>query len=304
MKNNKHFYFVLLKSWLEYFYRLSAGTTAAWLVGPSLGALLYQHVDERAPLIIACIIFILITIVAMISLPSDNSNNNNGNNTIKKKRASLSSILTWEESFKYIGISTIVYHFLTRATSYTSMGNYYEQMYGIQSHQRGYLRSYQSVLSLIIQTFGLKYFVKQEQQFIVYSSLTLGILSFMETQANLHSYTLVIIPIMTLANIVLHTSLRSLLISSTSSITTSVHSILATLDVFQNAASVTVPFYRTFLFQMLNSTNDHDNHTDTSLLGDPHPQSWLVTSGFHWILGSFIFSTLLLSSSTKKTKII
>ena len=289
------------------FYRLSAGTTAAWLIGPSLGALLYQHVDERAPLIIACVIFVLITIVAMISLPSDNNNNNNDNNNKKsnikkKKSASLSSIFTWEESLKYIGMSTVLYHFLMRATSYTSMGNYYEQMYGIQSHQRGYLRSYQSVLSLIIQTFGLKYFVKQERHFIVYSSLTLGILSFMETQANLQSYTLIIIPIMTLANIVLHTSLRSLLVSSTSSITTSVHSILATLDVFQNAASVTVPFYRTFLFQMLDSTNEYDSRTDSSLLGDPHPQSWLVTSGLHWILGSFVFSTLLISSSHKKTK--
>ncbi len=290
------------------FYRLSAGTTAAWLIGPSLGALLYQHVDERAPLIIACVIFVLITIVAMISLPSDNNNNNNNdnnnnkNNIKTKKSASLSSIFTWEESLKYIGMSTVLYHFLMRATSYTSMGNYYEQMYGIQSHQRGYLRSYQSVLSLIIQTFGLKYFVKQERHFIVYSSLTLGILSFMETQANLQSYTLIIIPIMTLANIVLHTSLRSLLVSSTSSITTSVHSILATLDVFQNAASVTVPFYRTFLFQMLDSTNEYDSRTDSSLLGDPHPQSWLVTSGLHWILGSFVFSTLLISSSHKKTK--
>ena len=45
----------------------------------------------------------------------------------------------------------MIYTFVTRATSYTQLGNFYEEMYGLEPHQRGYISSYQRFLGFIVQ---------------------------------------------------------------------------------------------------------------------------------------------------------
>ena len=67
-------------------------------------------------------------------------------------------------------------------------------------------------------------------------------------------------------------------------------SVFATIDVLQNAAQVTVPFYRTMLFSLTQPSNSQQ-------IGDPDPTQWLVSSGIHWLVATLAFSFLLLKGS-------
>ena len=45
-------------------------STMAWIAGPSVGALLYKNVHERAPALLACTLFIINMLLAAVLLPS------------------------------------------------------------------------------------------------------------------------------------------------------------------------------------------------------------------------------------------
>jgi hypothetical protein len=65
-------------------------------------------------------------------------------------------------------------------------------------------------------------------------------------------------------------------------------SVLAALDVLQNATAVSVPFYRTLLFYFLGSSE--------AMKGDPNPMAWIFSSGCHWLLAACAMGYLLLPS--------
>ncbi|KAL7447959.1 hypothetical protein ACHAWC_000237, partial [Mediolabrus comicus] len=48
--------------------RLSASTTVSWIVGPSLGALLYKHVGPVAPCAVASSLFLINSVLAAVLL--------------------------------------------------------------------------------------------------------------------------------------------------------------------------------------------------------------------------------------------
>ena len=69
----------------------------------------------------------------------------------------------------------------------------------------------------------------------------------------------------------------------------SILTVLAALDVLQNAVSVSVPFYRAALFRLLAKEPD----------GDPDPIAWIFSSSWHWFLVAVVTASLLLSSQEK-----
>ena len=69
-----------------------------------------------------------------------------------------------------------------------------------------------------------------------------------------------------------------------------VFSVLAALDVLQNAVSVGVPFYRTWLFRRLPSES-------ALMRGDPDPVAWVRLSALHWLLAAALMAGLLLPRS-------
>ena len=77
----------------------------------------------------------------------------------------------------------------------------------------------------------------------------------------------------------------------------SLGSILAAVDVLQNCASVTVPFYRTLLFRILACAAEEDSNA--AMRGDPCPRMWLKSSLLHWIVATIVMSRLLLNQSDK-----
>ena len=78
----------------------------------------------------------------------------------------------------------------------------------------------------------------------------------------------------------------------------SLGSVLAALDVLSNALSVTVPFYRTFLFNVI-----ADNDDDADMIGDPTPERWLMSSFIHWTVFAIIITCLLLRPPSSAIKI-
>jgi putative exporter of polyketide antibiotics len=175
------------------------------------------------------------------------------------------------------------------------MASYYEQMYGMEPHHRGYLSSYQSILSFLIQSFlvgPLTTWIGGERRAAFYSTLLLAVATLFELQQSLLVFLMVLCPAISLSIAVLGISLQSLVTQVTPK--DSLGSVLAALDVLQNATAVTVPFYRTLLFFLLGPGGE------AGMVGDPDPMSWVVTSAVHWLICAVSIGYFLLSSEKKK----
>lgn len=292
--------------------RLTASATFAFIVGPSLGGILYKHVDKKAPALLASLLFIFNFLLATILLPNEKIqqpknrwNDNNQHQSESKLKTFLRNIKICFSSRELgsVILSILIYTWIAMATSHASMTNYYEQMFGIEPHQRGYIRSYTSVLALLFQTFFVQSTLKilgNEYNAACVASFALAFATLLELGSSFHLFLIVICPIVAVSNAILRLSLRSLVTVVTPK--ESLGSVLATLDVLRNAAAVSVPFYRTMLFQILASiSNDgieEDNHNKRSkMVGDPNPFSWSKLSLIHWSIASIILCCLLLKRS-------
>jgi hypothetical protein len=343
--------------------RLTASTTLAFIVGPSLGGFLYKNVDKKAPALLASILFIFNCFLAALFLPNeqvvpsnkldestiihkkdddanvmnddDNNNDDNNNNdhdsntNMKMKSPSPSSqnkikvlINNIQSCFssKQLGsviLSLLLYNWVSRATSYASMASYYEEMFNIEPHQRGYIRSYTSIISFTFQTFFVRKTLSKlgnEYNASCVASFAITVATLLEfgasttsssgsdSNSSFYLFLIIICPIVAISNSILRLSLRSLvtLVAPKSSI----GSVLAALDVLNNAASVSVPFYRTFLFQILApvdessmSSSSSSSSSTASMIGDPNPKMWLQSSVIHWTITTLVLCVLLLKNN-------
>lgn len=280
--------------------RLTACAAAAFMIGPAVGGYLYKHVDKKAPALIASLIFVLNFFIAAILLPNEkdiltaqaeNSKEKNKSNKFKSFTKNLKSCFTSKE-LSAVVISTLIFHFVFRATSYSSMASYYEEMFGIEPHQRGYLSSYQSILSFLFQSFFVQstlQYLGGEYKAVSAAAGAIAFATMMELSANFYLFLGLICPLVAVSNSILRLSLRSLvtLVAPKESL----GSVLAALDVLQNAASVSVPFYRTILFKVMACASKED--PAATMTGDPCPRLWLTSSLFHWILATVLMAKLL-----------
>jgi hypothetical protein len=292
--------------------RLSASTTVAWILGPSVGALLYKHVHVLAPVLLSVALFVFNFCFAAIVLPSKEEEIIG---EISKKKASntfssfASNLKSFASNLKTcfvspaLGsaiISMLLFTWFTRATSYANMASYYEEMYGMETHHRGYLSSYQQGLRFAVNSFLVGPLIQWsggERQAATYSALIMAVATFLEVNGNLHVFLLILAPAIAMSMAVMSLSLRSLITHVAPK--ESLGSVLAALDVLQNATAVTVPFYRTLLFALLGG-----EHRGT-MAGDPEPARWVLSSGVHWLVAAVAMGFLLLrsvpsSSDTKK----
>jgi MFS family permease len=269
--------------------RLNASSTVAWIFGPSFGALLYKNVDHRAPAILACALFILNILLALVLLPSDEEHVSETKKLPQKSLTSFTSNLRTCFSSKGLGsviCSLLIYTWVTRATSYAS-SDYYEEMYGMEAHHRGYLSSYQSSLRLLVQSALVGPLLKilgGERCAIFLAALLLCAATLLESQRSLPLFLVVLCPVISTCLALLNLSLRSLVTHVAPK--ESMGSVLAALDVLQNATAVSVPFYRTLLFSFLGPS--------ANTRGDPNPMAWIVSSACHWLLAAGAMGYLLL----------
>lgn len=296
-----------------YMGRLTASTTLAFIVGPSIGGVLYKNVDKKAPAFLASILFIFNFILAAILLPNEQQKQK----TFDKKQpkpdpASQGKMSTFLKNIKLcfsskqlgsVIASLLVYNWISRATSYASMASYYEQMFDIEPHQRGYIRSYTNVLSFLFQTFFVRSTLQRlgdEYNAACIASFALALATLLEFSSSFYLFLAVICPIVAISNAILRLTLRSLvtLVAPKQLL----GSVLAALDVLQNVAAVTVPFYRTALFQLMMQIGDNGQGLDyqnksLSMSGDPDPIMWLKSSFLHWMIATTALCVLLLKYS-------
>jgi len=288
--------------------RLESSSTAAWILGPSAGALLFKYVDHKAPALLASSLFVLNIVLALIFLPSKGEENsfdesepnerNNGGDSAKRSFWDNIKSCSSSQALASVVASLLIFSWIFRATSYSSMGSYYEDMYGVEPHSRGYIQSYQRVISFIVQSSLIQPVLEGaggERRAIFLAAIVLAGSTFLEAQQNFIVFLYAICPLLALSSTMMSVSLRSLLTQSAPG--DAIFSVFAAMDVLQNASAVTVPFYRAFLFRLLSRGKDQDD-ADTSsseiiMEGDPDPVAWVLCAGFHWVLASICMLYLL-----------
>ena len=180
------------------------------------------------------------------------------------------------------------------------MGSYYEDMYGVEPHYRGYIQSYQRVLGFIVQSAMIGPLLNSiggERKAACWASLILALATFFEMQQSISLFVLVLSPAISLSTTMMNVSLRSLLTRVAPE--DSIFSVFAAIDVLQNASAVTVPFYRTFLFHLLGGSSG-DLHT--AMEGDPDPVAWVLSSGIHWMIATIAMAYFLLPGGSNINK--
>ena len=197
--------------------------------------------------------------------------------------------------------SLLLLGWVTRTTSYANMASFYEEKYGVEPHFRGYIKSYQTGLSFLFQSFLVQALLTAsggEKRAAVLGAFMLAGATLCEVNASFEVFLCLVCPVVAVSVGILGVSLRSLVTQVTPK--ESLGSVLAALDVLQNAASVTVPFYRTLLFNL--AANYGSKDADASMFGDPDPKVWLLSSFFHWSLFAVAISFLLLPKFSSRGK--
>ena len=287
--------------------RITASSTVAWIIGPSLGAILYKHISPSAPALTASGLFILNSALAYCLLPTDIEREDDTTNEIKSKTTKKGSgkfITNLYECFSSsmlasVVISHLLFGWVTRTTSYSSMSTFYEEKYNVEPHVRGYLKSYQQLLNFIVQSFLLRALLTRlggERKAACIAAVVLASATLCEVDANFQVFVSVVNPLVAVSVGLIGVSLRSLLTQVTPK--DSIGSVLTALDVLQNAASVSVPFYRTFLFKLAATYGKED--VDADMIGDPEPRVWLLSSFLHWSMFAVVLMFLLLPKTMSK----
>mmetsp|Transcript_5856 Transcript_5856/g.7833 ORF Transcript_5856/g.7833 Transcript_5856/m.7833 type:complete len:487 (-) Transcript_5856:1106-2566(-) len=296
--------------------KLTSSFTVAWMVGPSAGAVLYKNIGPSSPACLACLIFMLNVVLGYFLLPTEaeDSSSRKKNNTEFVEKATFSETQSNFQKFRSnlracfsskalasIIVSLLLFSWMTRATSYLSLGNFYEDMYGIETHQRGYISSYKSVLSFLVQSFLVKTLLEKagdERRAATLAAFGLAVATLLESLASLRCYLLFVAPVISISVAILSLTLRSLLTQVAPK--DAIGSALAALDILQNIVAVSVPFYRTGLFLLLEWLTKCITSDDECMMsGDPEPRAWLLSSAIHWFLFTFAVRWLL-SSGLKK----
>lgn len=278
--------------------RMSAVSTIAWIVGPSVGALMYRYVGPRSPALLACTLFLLNILLAAKWLPSDEDSETQTPRTgrisvLQKLRSCFTS-----HNLGMVVLARLIFTWVAKATNYSHLGNFYEDMYGLQPHHRGYISSYQQFLQFLVQSTLVAVVTRRssgERQTICFFTALLAFTFLLERFRSLPLFLAVLCPLMSLSFGMTQLSLQSLLTHVVP--LHSLFSVLAALDVLQNAVSVTVPFYRTFLFRILSANND----PKSIMVNDPDPISWIWSSVCHWCVASVVIACLLLPNRQVKS---
>lgn len=233
--------------------RLSAASTVAWIAGPTVGALLYKYVDPTAPAVVACGLFVLNLILAAVLLDDlDDDESAMSSSTVKLKITNLSRIVQNLRSCfssKVLGMTVVtklITVWVTKATSYSQLGSFYEDMYDLEPHHRGYISSYQQFLQFAVNLWLVSHVLAitgGERQATVACVAVLSLAVWLESLQSLWLFLLVLCPILSLSFAISDLSLQTLVTHVAPS--SSLFSVLAAVDVLQNAVSVSVPFYRT-----------------------------------------------------------
>jgi MFS family permease len=304
--------------------RLTASSTVAWVVGPTVGALLYRYVDPRAPAVLACLLFVMNVVLATVLVDRDHGHSivvdSDENDEINKKYVTPSpkdransgpaaGAAAPNSKWKVIvnnlrccfgsrslgsAVATkLLLTWIIKATNYSQLGSFYEDMYDLQPHHRGYISSYQQLLQFVVNVRLISPVLEWaggERMATLYCVAIMAVAVYLESLRSLSLFLVVLCPVIALSFSISDLSLQTLVTHVAPP--AGMFSVLAALDVLQNAVSVSVPFYRTWLFSHLPADSSAG-----AMVGDPDPVAWVRASSFHWLLAAAILSVVLTRES-------
>jgi hypothetical protein len=299
--------------------RLNSAMIVAWIVGPSVGAILHRHVGRKMPIALACTLFLVnLALVTLLLEDIDPVSGRRGENDdiiakkekMKRSMSSSSKIhVFWSNLQSCFGsrelaaavLGRLLVAFCLRATSSDQLGSYYEEMYSLERYQRGYLSSYGQVLQLIVQSLLVSKVLRcmgGERRAIVICAALILISVVAETYRSLYLYLLIVTPVNSLATAVLSIALQSVITQAAPA--TALFSVLAALDVLQNATAVFVPFYRTFWFDALLPKSTFVS----AMHGDPDPIAFCWMSAAHWamVVVATAYTSSMIATSSAASK--
>lgn len=306
----------------KYMGRLSASSTIAWIIGPSVGGILYKYVHPKAPPLLATALFVVNIFLLLLLLPQNNQSamvdkdpslvslvSSTTSPTIRrdsfdstKSKTPLTNIVSnlslafGSKELAAVVLAQLIMTFTTQATSVTQLGSFFEEMYKLGTHHRGYIASYQQLLQFFVQAMlviPILNSVGGDIRATAYAMcFGLAVTDVLQAIVPFLSFYLVVVcPISSICSSMMKLSLSTLMTQISPQ--HSIFSVLAGVDILQNMVGVAVPFYRTLLFRLLAR---EDKLRDVLMEGDPDPQVWMISSGFHWLLGAILMTCLLLSS--------
>lgn len=279
-------------------------------MGPSVGAYLFSHVGIYAPIYVSLVLFSLNTLLVLFCLPKeeeDRTSHNDKNQSTKQgdKRTNsgfrriLSNFHACFHSdnpcLTSAVLALLVFQWTLRTTSYKNIATFYETRFGSEPYQRGYLQSYISALTFLVQSSLVRPILSYaggEVNAACGAAMLMAVANFATVKVNFLQYLVLLCPLNAIATAMLGITLKSVV--SQVAPKQSLGSVFATIDVLQNTAQVTVPFYRTFLFSLAQPADNQQN-------GDPDPNQWLISSGIHWLVTTAALSYLLLQGSSCAT---
>eukprot|EP00640_Fibrocapsa_japonica_P003247 CAMPEP_0113934382 /NCGR_PEP_ID=MMETSP1339-20121228/1713_1 /TAXON_ID=94617 /ORGANISM="Fibrocapsa japonica" /LENGTH=337 /DNA_ID=CAMNT_0000936167 /DNA_START=206 /DNA_END=1219 /DNA_ORIENTATION=- /assembly_acc=CAM_ASM_000762 len=261
--------------------QLSAATTFAFIVGPSLGGMLFKR-NKAYPGLVAAMLFLIDSAIVIFVLPPSKSKRSEelkrasmGEDTpppsteLSKGKDAPRSTANTEERREEAGEKQTVakffinfqktclnpvclrliavklfFGFLFRAMTSASFG-YYEDRWGVETHNLGYLSSLRAVLSLICQVWVVGFLVKKcggEGWVIYLGGLGLVLANFLEAlDITLNMYLVALLPSKILASTLLTVSLQSLFTKAIPA--KEAGSALGTLNVLSSGVGVIAPLY-------------------------------------------------------------
>eukprot|EP01041_Mallomonas_annulata_P004782 gene4782-9513_t len=149
---------------------ISAIISAAFIVGPSIGGMMYK-VDKRIPAYAAVGLFLVNIAACLYFLPNNflnspiatSSEKSNPESVVSEKLPAsprtLSGFFSNLQNMVSIpGVSEalaarLVLSFFESSVSSRNVVNYYEAKFGLQTYQRGFLTSAYGIIGLVVQTF-------------------------------------------------------------------------------------------------------------------------------------------------------
>lgn len=250
--------------------QLGGASSIAFIVGPSMGSLLYKQ-NPMYPSLLAAGLFVVNSTILVLFCPSSHTHKRPAHEEKKdhdkaidktKQSQQLGSFAKFKKNLKatcsiptvyWLVIVRLIFGFLARGMSSAGSLGYFEERFGLATHQLGYVRSYQSVLGLVVSMFLVGPIV---QRFSERGLITASIAGIVVANAYEGSPTLGLWQYLTLASPLkgvcfglLRICLESLFTQALPA--SSVGAALSTLNVLQSAVGVLSPIYSGWLFGMV-----------------------------------------------------
>jgi MFS family permease len=241
---------------------LSASNTLAFIIGPSIGSILYKK-DPRLPAIASASLFIANMFICYFRIPRQNPGNAGSRRPSEIKEgnsnsADLGVLNKLKELCASAQSGGLLVHllalfcinFIDRAMSVNNMVSYFENRYGVESYTLGFIASATSAMAFLAQTFLVKrakVVCGSERRAIVCGLVLHGLAYFSECFCtSIYHYLFLVVPLSVTASNIVSACSKSALSETVHA--AHVGKMFGALNILEAVAGVSAPIYGSEVF--------------------------------------------------------